>query len=124
MFCTNRPPVARCLKHSRTVPTEYRLVPAQAFEVELVGPCPEIVPNARIRLERGAYLERTRTDGQAEPPASLTVLLEHPITPAIALIGICYAYSRRISSQPPTSNTHFLLMSAEARVTARVFACR
>jgi hypothetical protein len=61
---------------------------------------------------------RRYVGGPSAAIAFFTVFFEHPSTRAMILIGIRSArYSRRISAQSSTLNTHFPLTSAEASIT-------
>jgi hypothetical protein len=64
---------------------------------------------------------RRYAGGPSAANAFFTVFFEHPNTRAITLIGIRSArYSRRISAQSSTLNTHFLLTSTEVSITEGV----
>jgi hypothetical protein len=73
--------------------------------------------NSRIRGSTASTTEprafRPYEGGPSAASAFRTVFFEHPSTRAITLIGIRSArYSRRISAQSSTLNTHFPLTSA------------
>ena len=64
---------------------------------------------------------RSYFGGSSDASASLTVFFEMPITRAIIFFGNFSArYSRRISAQSSTLNTHFPLTSAEVSITEGV----